>query len=116
MIRTSRGIGLQFVKQLTAEPENVVIASCRNPESAQDLQDLKKSAKGELHIIKLEVTDEDAIKAAAAETSRIVGANGLDYLLNNAAIVSSKSRSNRLSFVKLIDVLVESRNGLCIRV
>ncbi|KLO19353.1 NAD(P)-binding protein [Schizopora paradoxa] len=83
---TSRGIGLQFVKQLTAEPENVVIASCRNPEDATDLQDLKNIAKGDLHIIKLEVTDEDAIKAAAEETSKIVGTNGLDYLLNNAAI------------------------------
>ncbi len=45
-------------------------------------------AKGKLHILKLEVTDEEAVKAAAQETSKIVGANGLDYLLNNAAIVS----------------------------
>jgi len=83
---TSRGIGLQFVKQLTAEAENVVIASCRNPETATELQALVNGAKGKLHILKLEVTDEEAVKAAAQETSKIVGANGLDYLLNNAAI------------------------------
>ena len=86
--RCSRGIGLQFVKQLTAEPHNIVIASCRNPEAAEDLNAVKDIAKGQLHIVKLNVTDEESIKAAAQAAESILGSQGLDYLLNNAAIVS----------------------------
>ena len=87
--RASRGIGLQIVKQLSANAENIVVASCRNPEGAQELAALQSSVAGKVHIVKLEVNDEESIKSAAAETSKILGDQGLDYLLNNAAIVSA---------------------------
>lgn len=97
MCSTSRGIGLQFVKQLSASPKNIVIASCRKPDTASDLKALQISAKGKLHIVELEVTNETSIKAAAAKTSEILGGKGLDYLLNNAAVVSLRtSESDRI--------------------
>ena len=87
--RAARGIGLQIVKQLSANAENIVVASCRNPEVAQELSALKSAAGGNVHILKIELNDGESIKAAAAETSKILGDQGLDYLLNNAAIVSA---------------------------
>ena len=49
---------------------------------------LKDSAAGQLYIVQLDVADEALIKAAAETASVILGGRGLDYLLNNAAIVS----------------------------
>lgn len=87
--RASRGIGLEITKQLISNPSNIVIASCRNPETAKDLSALKTNKPGgQLHIIKLDVIAEETIKDAAAGASSILGDKGLDYLLNNAGVVS----------------------------
>jgi NAD(P)-dependent dehydrogenase (short-subunit alcohol dehydrogenase family) len=87
--RTSRGIGLQLVRQLIPSSSNIIIASCRDPTTADDLNALKShSNAGNLHIIQLDVTDEQSIKAAAKSASEILGDKGLDYLVNNAGIVS----------------------------
>ncbi|THH12061.1 hypothetical protein EW145_g217 [Phellinidium pouzarii] len=82
----SRGLGLEFTRQLTSDPLNIVFASCRDPESAINLSALKQSAKGDLNIIKLDVTDEGTIKAAAETVALALGDLGLDYLLNNAGV------------------------------
>ncbi|KAI0628093.1 NAD-P-binding protein [Trametes polyzona] len=83
---TSRGIGLEIVRQLLDSPKNLVIAGCRTPEKANALQALKDTAKGTLHIIQLDVSDVDSIRASVQEFERILDANGLDYLINNAGI------------------------------
>lgn len=85
--RTSRGIGLQFVRQLAEDSANVVVAACRNPGSAVELSKVKESAKAQVHIVALDVTDEASIKNASNEVAEIVGDTGLDYLLNNAGVV-----------------------------
>ncbi|KAI0353990.1 NAD-P-binding protein [Trametes cingulata] len=84
---TSRGIGLELVKQLVASPANTVIATCRNVAKASSLTRLKDAAQGELHILELEVDDFDAIRASAKDIAAILGDRGLDYLVNNAGIV-----------------------------
>lgn len=86
--RTSRGIGLEFTRQLSIDPTNLVIATARNPEKAAELQALKEGAKAELHILKLDVADEDSILRGTEEAIKILGDRGLDYLLNNAGVVS----------------------------
>ncbi|KAI0630617.1 NAD-P-binding protein [Trametes polyzona] len=86
---TSRGIGLELVKQLVHSPDNLVIAACRNPEKAPALNDLKASAKGALHIIQLDVGDFDSIRASNTQLEKILGEAGLDYLINNAGIYAS---------------------------
>ena len=86
---TSRGIGEELVRQLSADPNNVIIASCRNPEGATALKSLAQNAKGKIHIIRVDVSDESSIRAAPAEVAKILGDSaGLDYLINNAAVVS----------------------------
>lgn len=86
------GIGLEFVRQLSADPDNFIFASLRNPAKATDLQAIKSSAKAEVHILKLDVGDEEAVLAARTEVECILTRcggpeAGLDYLINNAGVV-----------------------------
>ncbi|KAI0696967.1 NAD-P-binding protein [Cerioporus squamosus] len=83
----NRGIGLEMVKQLLQSPSNTVVAACRNPAKAADLQQLAETAGGKLHVVALDVADKASIKQAAKEVAGIVGEKGIDYLINNAGIV-----------------------------
>ncbi|KAH9852408.1 NAD-P-binding protein [Lenzites betulinus] len=84
---SSRGIGFEIVRQLLESPENLVVAACRTPDKATALQELKTGSPEKLHIIQIDVSDFDSIRAAAPELERILGETGLDYLVNNAGIV-----------------------------
>lgn len=86
--RSSRGIGLEFVKQLTTDRSNTVFATCRCPDSSSALQSLK-NASGNLHIVQLDVRDEGSISTAVCIVQAILGARGLDYLINNAGQIVS---------------------------
>ncbi|KAH9848800.1 C-factor [Lenzites betulinus] len=83
---TSRGIGLELVKQLLANSSNTVIATCRTPDKAAALHALKDSARGTLHVVALDVADEASIESSRKAVEAILGSKGLDYLYNNAAI------------------------------
>ena len=56
----NRGIGLELVKQFLGHPTppEVLIATCRNPDKAEDLQALVKSHPDRLKILPLEMTSE----------------------------------------------------------
>lgn len=60
---------------------------------------LQGSAKGSLHVIRLEVTDFDSVRAVPQAIAPILGEHGLDYLINNASIVSKLH-----DFVSISDV------------
>lgn len=83
----SRGLGLQMVKQLLATPERPqkIIATVRNPAAAEELQNLAK-AHPDVHIVTLDISNETSVNAASQAVEAIVGANGLNCLINNAAI------------------------------
>ncbi|KAI0667316.1 NAD-P-binding protein [Trametes maxima] len=83
---SSRGIGLEIVRQLLASPSNLVVAACRSPENATALRDMRNAAKGTLHVIQLDVSDFDSIRASSKSLQPILGDTGLDYLISNAAI------------------------------
>ncbi|KAI8986550.1 4-dihydrotrisporin dehydrogenase [Pilobolus umbonatus] len=78
----SRGIGLEFVKQLSARGD-IVFACVRNPDTASLLKPLVDNKK--VHIIKLDVNNASTIKAAAEEISKLAP-EGIDILINNAGI------------------------------
>ncbi|KAI0695680.1 NAD(P)-binding protein [Cerioporus squamosus] len=81
----SRGIGLEFVRQLSQDQNNTVFGLARNPQSAAKLLDLQKAASN-IHIVKADLNDASSLKAAAAEVSKVTGGS-LDYLINNGAYV-----------------------------
>lgn len=60
----SRGLGLEFVRQLISRPGQIVIAACRKPDEADQLRDLRLRLPSEkqLHIIQLDCTKEGSIE------------------------------------------------------
>ncbi|MCI4380429.1 hypothetical protein PGIGA_G00239750 [Pangasianodon gigas] len=99
----SRGLGLQMVKHLVgiSERPKKIIATARNPATAQELQQIAKSHP-EVHIVPLDVVNDVSIEAAVQKVSSIVGPAGLNCLINNAgiAIVSDLNSETRDSMMK----------------
>ena len=59
----SRGIGLQFCRTLLSRSPDVnVLATCRSPSSAQDLQELNNQMQGRLHVLQVDVSNESQIQ------------------------------------------------------
>ncbi|EPS99574.1 hypothetical protein FOMPIDRAFT_1124373 [Fomitopsis schrenkii] len=89
----SRGLGLGLTRSLSASPSNIVIATCRNPASASELNALQADVRGRgqdnLRIVQLDVNDEASIRASVAAVERTLEGRGLDVLYNNAGIVST---------------------------
>ena len=77
----NRGLGLEFVRQYLHDGWRV-IATCRRPEQAVDLQEFKANHEGKIDIYTLEVTDNDAIHALA---TRLEG-TAMDVFIQNAGI------------------------------
>jgi NAD(P)-dependent dehydrogenase (short-subunit alcohol dehydrogenase family) len=82
---SNRGIGLEFARQYAALGWRV-IATCRTPESAEDLQQIAAEFPN-LTIEKLDITDHAAVDAAAKRHEDI----GIDILLNNAALLGARN-------------------------
>lgn len=85
----SRGLGLEFVKQILSKPSppQFLFAACRDPSRADELQALAKE-NGNLKIIKMDVTKDEEIESAFEQTTGILENRGLNLLINNAAINS----------------------------
>lgn len=77
----NRGIGLEFVRQYAADGADV-LACCRDPETAQELQKLAEGGGGRVRVLKLDVSDEGSIAALKAA----VGDQPIDVVINNAGI------------------------------
>ncbi len=81
---SNRGIGLALVKAYLSHGNCQIFATCRNPESADELQALKIENPDSLTIIPLDINDTEeihrAVKSVSAKTS------SLDLLINNAGI------------------------------
>ncbi|KAF8513596.1 NAD-P-binding protein [Hysterangium stoloniferum] len=82
---TSRGIGLGFVRHIVSKG-GIVFAGARAPEAAVALRELQDSSPPEsIHILQLDITDEESIRAAILKVDELLQGRGLDYLVNNAA-------------------------------
>jgi NAD(P)-dependent dehydrogenase (short-subunit alcohol dehydrogenase family) len=82
---TNRGLGLEFAKQYLTRGEQV-ISTCRNPNTAVELQKLKENYKDNLLILKLEVTEQEERKRVHKEVKENFKA--IDIFINNAGIRS----------------------------
>jgi NAD(P)-dependent dehydrogenase (short-subunit alcohol dehydrogenase family) len=82
----SRGLGFEFISQLSSNPSNTVFALVRSPSTATKLQELAASHPN-VHIIQCDVGIPSEVLAAAAATSKITSGT-LDVLVHNAADTS----------------------------
>ncbi|KAF9469599.1 hypothetical protein BDZ94DRAFT_1303297 [Collybia nuda] len=104
----SRGIGFEFVRQISEDENNTVFGIVRNPATAKELTSLKRP---NVHVLKSDVTDHRGLSAAAAEVAKITGGS-LDYLINNAAAVNDEFAHLTLTGFEDQDVLAQSLRGM----
>jgi NAD(P)-dependent dehydrogenase (short-subunit alcohol dehydrogenase family) len=83
----SSGLGAQFAKTLAAAGAAVVLAS-RRVDKLKDLRAQIEGAGGDAHVVELDVTDQDSIKAAVARAETEVGS--IDILVNNSGVSTTQ--------------------------
>jgi NAD(P)-dependent dehydrogenase (short-subunit alcohol dehydrogenase family) len=91
----SSGLGAQFAKTLAKAGAGVVLAG-RRVERLKTLRAEIEADGGDAHVVTLDVTDHDSIKAAIAHAETEMGT--LDILINNSGVSTTQ---------KLVDVSPE---------
>jgi len=91
----SSGLGAQFAKTLAAAGAGVVLAA-RRVDRLKALRAEIEAEGGVAHVVALDVTDHDSIKAAVAHAETEMG--GIDILVNNSGVGNTQ---------KLTDVMPE---------
>ncbi|MEO8523820.1 MAG: SDR family oxidoreductase [Caldimonas sp.] len=91
----SSGLGAQFAKVLARAGAGVALAG-RRVERLKSLRAEIEADGGDAHVVALDVTDHDSIKAAVAHTETEMGT--IDILVNNSGVASTQ---------KLIEVTPE---------
>ncbi len=79
----SSGLGAQFARTLARAGAGVVLAA-RRVERLKTLRAEIEAAGGDAHVVELDVTDPDSIKAAVAHAETEMGT--LDILVNNSGV------------------------------
>ncbi len=82
----NRGLGLEFTRQYLAEG-HAVIAVCRDPSRAKDLQSVARGPKAALTLVAADVTDGDSVRRAAGEVQ-----NAVDILINCAGVIGARGQ------------------------
>ena len=101
----NRGIGLEFTRQLLARGDRV-IACCRHPGKASDLNALAGRHPGRLSVLPLDVARAESRAALLAELPLVLGEDGrIDLLINNAGVLHSGERFGQLQQAMLEDSL-----------
>ncbi|KAF4627676.1 hypothetical protein G7Y89_g10478 [Cudoniella acicularis] len=95
----NRGLGLEFVTQLSTNPSNTIIATTRTLTS--DLTSLRalESKNSKVHILECDTGSESSIYSFAKQVTELLNASSetkIDFLLNNAGI-NSVSQEKALS-------------------
>jgi NAD(P)-dependent dehydrogenase (short-subunit alcohol dehydrogenase family) len=100
---SDRGLGLEFVKQYAARGDTV-IATCRHPEKATDLQAIA-AAKKNVIVETLDVSDDANIRSLAAKYR----GKPIDVLINNAGVLGAHEDQtlgtfSRKAFQEVMDI------------
>lgn len=97
----NKGIGLELTRLYAANGWNV-IATCRNPDEAAELQALTKQ-NPKVSVVRLDVTDHARIDQLAKELKD----TPIDHLVNNAGITAGSANEafGKMDFEQFDDVL-----------
>ncbi len=95
----SRGIGLEFVRQLLRRGDVVEAGVLLPEENADVLQALVRESEGRLRVHPLDITDPVSVGAFARQVD---GGGPLDVLINNAGVLGSKKPLTELDFQELL--------------
>ena len=100
---SDRGLGLEFVKQYAVRGDTV-IATCRHPEKAKELQALAAEQKN-IIVETLDVSDDASIRSLTAKYR----GKPIDVLINNAGVLGAHEDQtlgtfSRKAFQEVMDV------------
>lgn len=83
----SRGLGLEFVKQLAKFSKSPkIFALCRDPQGAEKLQNLANGSPN-VTIIKADMTDFDRYNEVVSNIKEQTDSGGINLLINNAGMM-----------------------------
>ncbi|KAG9720730.1 NAD(P)-binding protein, partial [Aureobasidium melanogenum] len=89
----NRGLGLEFVRQLSADSSNTVIGAVRS--MSNDLADLESLNKNNnIHILECDTGEVSSITSFAESCGKILESKKIDYLLNNSGINAVPEQSS----------------------
>uniref|UniRef100_A0AC34GBM2 C-factor n=1 Tax=Panagrolaimus sp. ES5 TaxID=591445 RepID=A0AC34GBM2_9BILA len=84
----NRGLGLAFVQELNKlSSVEYIFACCRTPSKANELNKLAENNL-KIHILKLDVENDDDLKEAVKSVEKVLNGKGLNVLINNAAMLT----------------------------
>ncbi|CAI7584547.1 unnamed protein product [Penicillium glandicola] len=83
----SRGIGWEFLRQISSDLNNTVIGLVRSKSATEKRVEAELPERTNIHIVEADITNYSALNAAVDETATITDGK-LDYLIANAGIVS----------------------------
>lgn len=101
----NRGLGLEFARQLLARGDHV-IAACRQPGKAGNLNALAGDHPGRLRVLPLDIASEASRNAFVRELALVPGDDArIDLLVNNAGVLHSGERWGQVREATLEDSL-----------
>ncbi|KAK2916750.1 hypothetical protein QQF64_025338 [Cirrhinus molitorella] len=92
----NRGLGLEMVKQLLEAQCSKIFAACRDTDgpNSEVLREMAKKNPDVITLVKLDVSDPSSIKESAKKVGSLLGKNGLNLIINNAAVLPQKTMLN----------------------
>lgn len=104
VVGASRGIGLEWVRQLLARGD-YVLATVRDVAKASQLWALAGSAMGRCQLFVCDVASEASVNNFAREVAALRTVDRIDHLILNAGILQYPNRATELSFDNFSDHL-----------
>ncbi|KAI0127359.1 hypothetical protein BJ170DRAFT_625098 [Xylariales sp. AK1849] len=101
----ARGIGFEFMRQLSENPENTIFGLVRDKAAAGKKVEAELNRKN-IHIIQADVTDYGALEKAVDYVSEATGGS-LDYIIANAALIGKWSASDNFGTLAKEPVTLE---------
>nr|QJQ82475.1 PesJ [Pestalotiopsis humus] len=83
----SRGIGFEFLNQLSADSNALVIGLVRDKAATEKKVAAELGGRSNVHILEADLTKYASLKNAAGEAAKIVGDRGVDYLIASGAYI-----------------------------
>ncbi|PMD32214.1 putative short chain dehydrogenase [Hyaloscypha variabilis F] len=84
----SKGIGFEFVKQISEDPKSIVVGLVRDKSATEKKVAAELGDRSNVHILHGDLTSYASLKQAAADTAKIVSERDIDYLVANGAFPS----------------------------
>jgi NAD(P)-dependent dehydrogenase (short-subunit alcohol dehydrogenase family) len=103
----SRGLGLEFVRQLLNRGDTIE-AGVRAPNEARQLQELARSSEGRLRLHALDIADPQSVDAFAATVGQ---GQPLDVLINNAGVYGKDGALTELDYESMAQTFAVNTLG-----